>query len=106
MATPTAADQKATVMLAGPGHETVFYQMQPPFLSDTRFIISANATQWPAFGQSLAQMAIAWTLRDPRVTSALIGASRPEQIEENAAALSAGPLEPALLAAIDRALAD
>jgi len=31
-------------------------------------------------------MAIAWTLRDPRVTSALIGASRPEQIVENVAA--------------------
>ena len=38
-------------------------------------------------GQSLAQMALAWTLRDPRVTSALIGASRPEQIVENVAAL-------------------
>ena len=33
-------------------------------------------------GQSLAQMAIAWVLRDPRVTSALIGASRPEQITD------------------------
>lgn len=31
-------------------------------------------------GQSLAQLALAWTLRDPRVSSALIGASRPEQI--------------------------
>ncbi|HEX8856024.1 MAG TPA: L-glyceraldehyde 3-phosphate reductase [Thermoleophilaceae bacterium] len=38
-------------------------------------------------GQSLAQMAIAWTLRDPRVTSALIGASSVEQLEENIAAL-------------------
>ncbi len=38
-------------------------------------------------GQSLAQLALAWTLRDPRVTSALIGASRPEQISENVAAL-------------------
>ncbi|RMV27906.1 Oxidoreductase, aldo/keto reductase protein [Pseudomonas syringae pv. maculicola] len=38
-------------------------------------------------GQSLAQMALAWTLRDPRVTSALIGASRPEQIIENVGAL-------------------
>ncbi len=34
-------------------------------------------------GQSLAQFALAWTLRDSRVTSALIGASRPEQIIEN-----------------------
>jgi L-glyceraldehyde 3-phosphate reductase len=39
-------------------------------------------------GQSLAQMAIAWVLRDPRITSALIGASRPEQIDENVGALS------------------
>ncbi len=38
-------------------------------------------------GQSLAQMALAWTLRDPRMTCALIGASRVEQIEENVAAL-------------------
>jgi L-glyceraldehyde 3-phosphate reductase len=41
-----------------------------------------------ARGQSLAQMALAWTLRDPRMTSALIGASRVAQIEENVAALS------------------
>jgi L-glyceraldehyde 3-phosphate reductase len=41
-------------------------------------------------GQSLAQMAIQWVLRDPVVTSALIGASRPEQIDENIAALD-GP---------------
>jgi len=40
-----------------------------------------------ARGQSLAQMAIAWVLRRPTVTSALIGASRPEQIEENVRAL-------------------
>jgi L-glyceraldehyde 3-phosphate reductase len=39
-------------------------------------------------GQSLAQLALAWVLRDPRVTSALLGASRPEQLRENVAALS------------------
>jgi L-glyceraldehyde 3-phosphate reductase len=39
-----------------------------------------------ARGQTLAQMAIAWVLRDPRVTSALIGASRPEQIVDCVAA--------------------
>src|SRR5580693_6183438 len=39
-------------------------------------------------GQSLAQMAIAWVLRDPRVTSALIGASSVAQLEQNYAALS------------------
>jgi L-glyceraldehyde 3-phosphate reductase len=39
-------------------------------------------------GQSLAQMALAWVLRDDRMTSALIGASRVEQIEQNVAALA------------------
>jgi L-glyceraldehyde 3-phosphate reductase len=38
-------------------------------------------------GQSLAQMALAWTLRDPRVTSTLVGASSVGQLEENVAAL-------------------
>jgi L-glyceraldehyde 3-phosphate reductase len=38
-------------------------------------------------GQSLAQMAIAWTLRDPRVTSALVGASSVGQLEANVGAL-------------------
>jgi len=41
-------------------------------------------------GQSLAQMALQWTLREPVVASALIGASRTEQLDENVAALS-GP---------------
>ena len=34
-------------------------------------------------GQSLAQMALAWTLRDPRITSTLVGASSVEQLEQN-----------------------
>jgi L-glyceraldehyde 3-phosphate reductase len=41
-----------------------------------------------ARGQSLAQMSLAWVLRDQRMTSALIGASRVEQIEQNVAALN------------------
>jgi L-glyceraldehyde 3-phosphate reductase len=40
-----------------------------------------------ARGQSLAQMALAWTLRDPRVTTALVGASSVRQLEENITAL-------------------
>jgi len=54
--TTNTAEQKVSVMLAGPGHEVVFYQMQPPFLSDARFVVSAHATQWSGFEQSLAQM--------------------------------------------------
>ena len=38
-------------------------------------------------GQTLAQMALAWVLRDPRMTSALIGASRPEQVKDAVGAL-------------------
>ncbi len=36
-----------------------------------------------AMGITLSQLAIAWVLRQPNVTSALIGASKPEQVEEN-----------------------
>ena len=45
-------------------------------------------------GQSLAQMALAWVLRDSAVSSALIGASRVEQIEQNVAALQNLQLSP------------
>jgi L-glyceraldehyde 3-phosphate reductase len=52
-------------------------------------------------GQSLAQMAIAWVLRDPRVTSALVGASSVAQLEANVAALEAPGFDDDELAAID-----
>ncbi|MFS8099884.1 L-glyceraldehyde 3-phosphate reductase [Lentzea alba] len=53
-------------------------------------------------GQSLAQLALTWTIRDPRVTSALIGASSVTQLEQNLAALQAPPLTDDELAAIDK----
>jgi L-glyceraldehyde 3-phosphate reductase len=53
-------------------------------------------------GQSLAQMAIAWVLRDPRVTSALIGASSVAQLEQNVAALENLDFSPGELAEIER----
>ena len=55
-------------------------------------------------GQSLAQMALAWVLRDSRMTSALIGASRVEQIEQNVAALANLSLTAEELACIDAIL--
>ena len=58
-----------------------------------------------ARGQALSQMALAWVLRDPVVTSALIGASRPEQIIENVKALDAAPFTQAELDAIEAILA-
>jgi L-glyceraldehyde 3-phosphate reductase len=53
-------------------------------------------------GQTLAQLAIAWSLRDARMTSALLGASSVEQLEENVAALGRLELGPDEVAEIDR----
>jgi L-glyceraldehyde 3-phosphate reductase len=53
-------------------------------------------------GQTLAQLALAWTLRDPRVTSTLVGASTVEQLENNVAALDRLELSEDELAEIDR----
>jgi L-glyceraldehyde 3-phosphate reductase len=53
-------------------------------------------------GQSLAQMALAWCLRDPRVTSVLSGASAPEQLDHNVAALGQLAFHAEELAEIDR----
>lgn len=55
-----------------------------------------------ARGQTLAQLALAWTLRDPRVTSTLIGASSVGQLEDNVAALDRLAFTDDELAAIDR----
>jgi L-glyceraldehyde 3-phosphate reductase len=56
-------------------------------------------------GQTLAQMALAWVLRDGRMTSALIGASRVEQVEQNVAALANLAFSADELGRIDKALA-
>ncbi|MFJ5064218.1 L-glyceraldehyde 3-phosphate reductase [Streptomyces nigra] len=57
-------------------------------------------------GQSLAQMALAWALRDPRVTSLVIGASRTEQLEQNVAALENLDFSDEELAEIDKYATD
>jgi L-glyceraldehyde 3-phosphate reductase len=57
-------------------------------------------------GQTLAQLAIAWTLRDQRVTSALVGASSVAQLEQNVAALEHLQFDPAELEQIDRYAVD
>jgi L-glyceraldehyde 3-phosphate reductase len=58
-----------------------------------------------ARGQKLAQMALAWVLRNPVITTALIGASKVSQIEDNLAALKNPAFSAEELAAIDRILA-
>ncbi len=57
-------------------------------------------------GQSLAQMAIAWVLRDPRITSALLGASSVNQLEQNVAALERLDFDPGELEEIDQYAGD
>ncbi len=76
--------------------------LRPSFLSDQTL---ANIRALDAIagrrGQTLAQMALAWVLRKGRVTSALIGASRPEQIEDCVGALANLEFSPSELAEID-----
>ncbi len=55
-------------------------------------------------GQSLAQLALAWTLRDPRMTSTLIGASSAAQLDANLDALTAPPLTETELASVEEIL--
>lgn len=55
-------------------------------------------------GLSLAQFSLAWVLSQPNVASAIVGASRPEQVEDNAAA-SGATVDPALLAEAERIIA-
>ena len=57
-------------------------------------------------GQTMAQMALSWLLKDNRVTSVLIGASRPEQLEENVQALNNLAFSAEELAQIDQHVAD
>lgn len=59
-----------------------------------------------ARGESLAQMALRWVLRDDVVTSVLIGASKPSQIEENLGILAPKPFTPSELSAIERCVCE
>ncbi|MFG1695322.1 aldo/keto reductase [Nonomuraea sp. NPDC049309] len=54
-------------------------------------------------GQTVAQLSLAWALRDPRITSVLVGASSPEQLEANVAAVDRLDFTEEELAAIDQA---
>ncbi len=73
-------------------------------ITDEKTIITSRLNAIAAKrGQSLAQMALAWTLRKPVVTSALIGASRLSQIEENVKTIANLEFSPEELEAIDQA---
>jgi len=80
---------------------------KPDFLSEQNLKhVRALNDMALARGQSLAQMATAWVLRDARVTSALIGASKPEQIIELVGALKNLSFSVDELAAIDQQAVD
>ncbi|OQW88820.1 MAG: L-glyceraldehyde 3-phosphate reductase [Rhodoferax ferrireducens] len=80
---------------------------KPDFLSDKNLQhVRALNQMAQARGQSLAQMATAWVLRDTRVTSALIGASKPAQITDLIGALSNLAFSPEELARIDQQAVD
>ncbi|MFE6834731.1 L-glyceraldehyde 3-phosphate reductase [Streptomyces sp. NPDC057705] len=76
--------------------------LNPDLLSDEvlRRLVGLNEIA-ARRGQSLAQLALKWVLRDDRMTSALIGASSVRQLEENVAALASSPLSEAELKEID-----
>jgi L-glyceraldehyde 3-phosphate reductase len=77
------------------------------FLSEQNLKMVADLNQVAAErGQSLAQMALAWALRDSRMTSVLIGASSVQQIEENVAALNNLAFSTEQLARIDQIAQD
>jgi L-glyceraldehyde 3-phosphate reductase len=81
--------------------------LRPEFLTDEVLAALRSLNEVAAErGQSLAQMALAWVLRDPRMTSALIGASRPGQIDDCVAALSKLSFHAEELATIDRLARD
>ena len=79
--------------------------LKPNTLTDDKLAVIRRLNEMAAGrGQSLAQMALAWVLRDKRVTSALIGASRVDQIEADVRALSNPSFTPEELAGIDAVL--
>ena len=86
------ADSRAAV-----GHFLKPEQLSETYLARRKALNEIAAGR----GQSLAQLALSWLLRDDRITSALIGASSPRQLEDNVAALSAPPLTPDEIAAIE-----
>ncbi len=77
-------------------------QIAPQTLAHVRALNEIAAAR----GQSLAQLALSWALRDPRVTSVLIGASSVAQLEENLAAAKHTEFTDDELAAIDRDAVD
>ncbi len=79
--------------------------LHPAFLNeDTLGKVRALREEADRRGQSIAQMALAWTVKDPRVTSTLVGASSLTQLQQNVAMIDRLGFSDEELASIDRAL--
>ena len=84
-------------------HRTLDRDFQEPRISVHLELVEKLRPIAESRGLTLGQLAVAWVLRNPAVTSAIVGARRPEQIPENAAAAAFGPGE-ADMAAIEALL--
>lgn len=91
------ADSRAAV-----GHFLTAERVNDTYLERARGLAAIAADR----GQSLAQLALSWILRDARITSVLVGASSPEQLTDSLQALTAPALEPEVLAQIDQFAVD
>ncbi|MFL9841875.1 aldo/keto reductase family protein [Sphingomonas sp. ST-64] len=87
---PAPADSRAA-------HDTMGKMIGPKMTEATLEAVQAMRALADEAGVSLAQFALAWVLREPNVASAIVGASRPEQLAENAAA-SGLEIDPQLFA--------
>src|SRR5713101_6431913 len=78
------------------------YSLNPDTVNQNMERVRALAELTKRRGQKLSQMALAWVLRDPRVTSAIVGVSSVQQLEENLGALDNLTFTPEELEEIDR----
>ena len=82
------------------GHDPRY--LKPEFITDEKLRKVAKLNEMAkGRGQTLAQMVLQWEMRDPVVTSTLIGASRPEQVLENLKAFDCAPLSESEINAIE-----
>ena len=89
--------------LAANDHRSRDPRFQPPLLEKYLAVVDVLKQIAAGLGWTLSELAIAWTLRRPEVTSAIVGARSPQQIEETAIA-GARVLDEASIAAIETAL--
>ena len=99
---PRSHDRAIRLRQRSPDHPWLL--VEGPFPGQRRGGNGADRLDARQRGQSLAQLSLAWVLRNQVITSALIGASKVSQIEENVGALERPDFSEEELTAIDRIL--